>query len=143
MNRLAYLVLFLLVTISINISAQLFTRTAEIKEPSGLERGFGGIVAGVDFDQDGMPEIYACNCLLYTSDAADERSSVDLGGRRIIKKKNKRKKRFCKYSNYFNRQQNHANITNLYTPNIYIQIPTTQTDRITQILREKIPRQSQ
>ena len=27
-----------------------------------------------------------CACLLYTSDAADERSSVDLGGRRIIKK---------------------------------------------------------
>ena len=27
-------------------------------------------------------------CLLYTSDAADERSSVDLGGRRIIKKQN-------------------------------------------------------
>ena len=26
------------------------------------------------------------DCLLYTSDAADERSSVDLGGRRIIKK---------------------------------------------------------
>ena len=25
-----------------------------------------------------------CVCLLYTSDAADERSSVDLGGRRII-----------------------------------------------------------
>ena len=30
----------------------------------------------------------SCTCLLYTSDAADERSSVDLGGRRIIKKKN-------------------------------------------------------
>src|SRR5678809_1625825 len=30
-------------------------------------------------------------CLLYTSDAADERSSVDLGGRRIIKKKKKRR----------------------------------------------------
>mgnify|MGYP003377757392 CR=1 FL=1 len=30
-------------------------------------------------------------CLLYTSDAADERSSVDLGGRRIIKKKNTKK----------------------------------------------------
>ena len=29
-------------------------------------------------------------CLLYTSDAADERSSVDLGGRRIIKKKQRR-----------------------------------------------------
>ena len=32
-------------------------------------------------------------CLLYTSDAADERSSVDLGGRRIIKKKNKSERR--------------------------------------------------
>ena len=30
-------------------------------------------------------------CLLYTSDAADERSSVDLGGRRIIKKKKQMK----------------------------------------------------
>ena len=30
------------------------------------------------------------SCLLYTSDAADERSSVDLGGRRIIKKKKHR-----------------------------------------------------
>src|SRR5664280_3718567 len=28
-----------------------------------------------------------CHCLLYTSDAADEEDSVDLGGRRIIKKK--------------------------------------------------------
>ena len=32
---------------------------------------------------DGLHDV----CLLYTSDAADERSSVDLGGRRIIKKK--------------------------------------------------------
>ena len=31
--------------------------------------------------------MYNQDCLLYTSDAADERSSVDLGGRRIIKKK--------------------------------------------------------
>ena len=30
-------------------------------------------------------------CLLYTSDAADERSSVDLGGRRIFTKKKKEK----------------------------------------------------
>ena len=35
-------------------------------------------------------------CLLYTSDAADERSSVDLGGRRIIKKK-KNKTRTCSW----------------------------------------------
>mgnify|MGYP003381040349 CR=1 FL=1 len=33
---------------------------------------------------------WGSNCLLYTSDAADERSSVDLGGRRIIKKKKKK-----------------------------------------------------
>ena len=31
--------------------------------------------------------VLAYSCLLYTSDAADERSSVDLGGRRLIKKK--------------------------------------------------------
>ena len=35
---------------------------------------------------DGLPVLIEI-CLLYTSDAADERSSVDLGGRRIIKKK--------------------------------------------------------
>eukprot|EP00656_Telonema_subtile_P018822 TRINITY_DN20219_c0_g1_i3.p1 TRINITY_DN20219_c0_g1~~TRINITY_DN20219_c0_g1_i3.p1 ORF type:complete len:160 (+),score=22.77 TRINITY_DN20219_c0_g1_i3:242-721(+) len=33
------------------------------------------------------------SCLLYTSDAADEEDSVDLGGRRIIKKKKKIKER--------------------------------------------------
>eukprot|EP00658_Telonema_sp_P-2_P051861 TRINITY_DN3997_c0_g1_i1.p1 TRINITY_DN3997_c0_g1~~TRINITY_DN3997_c0_g1_i1.p1 ORF type:complete len:148 (-),score=34.41 TRINITY_DN3997_c0_g1_i1:87-530(-) len=33
-------------------------------------------------------ELYG-GCLLYTSDAADEEDSVDLGGRRIIKKKKK------------------------------------------------------
>ena len=32
-------------------------------------------------------------CLLYTSDAADEEDSVDLGGSRIINKKNKKKKK--------------------------------------------------
>ena len=35
----------------------------------------------------GLIETVHVGCLLYTSDAADERSSVDLGGRRIIKKK--------------------------------------------------------
>ena len=38
---------------------------------------------GLDADR----ETVFKSCLLYTSDAADERSSVDLGGRRIIKKK--------------------------------------------------------
>ena len=35
-----------------------------------------------------MPFLMNIFCLLYTSDAADEEDSVDLGGRRIIKKKN-------------------------------------------------------
>ena len=37
--------------------------------------------------------LLAVPCLLYTSDAADERSSVDLGGRRIINKKKIEKKK--------------------------------------------------
>ena len=41
-------------------------------------------------------ELYTC--LLYTSDAADERSSVDLGGRVIIKQKNTKKKRHHTHS---------------------------------------------
>ena len=42
-----------------------------------------------DFRQEAADE--AETCLLYTSDAADERSRVDFGGRRIIKKKKKEK----------------------------------------------------
>eukprot|EP00658_Telonema_sp_P-2_P068279 TRINITY_DN57223_c0_g1_i1.p1 TRINITY_DN57223_c0_g1~~TRINITY_DN57223_c0_g1_i1.p1 ORF type:complete len:178 (-),score=12.13 TRINITY_DN57223_c0_g1_i1:109-642(-) len=34
-----------------------------------------------------VPVLCVDTCLLYTSDAADEEDSVDLGGRRIIKKK--------------------------------------------------------
>ena len=44
--------------------------------------GAGGKIAGI-INEEGEK----MSCLLYTSDAADERSSVDLGGRRIIKKK--------------------------------------------------------
>ena len=49
-------------------------------------------------------------CLLYTSDAADERSSVDLGGRRIIKKKNNTKnkqKKAHKLNRIKTRRNNH------------------------------------
>ena len=40
------------------------------------------------------------SCLLYTSDAADERSSVDLGGRRIIKKKTQKDNAGWRIVNY-------------------------------------------
>ena len=42
------------------------------------------VVAAIDYDWFNFNHDYTC--LLYTSDAADERSRVDLGGRRIIKK---------------------------------------------------------
>ena len=45
-----------------------------------------GVVAHPGIHSDQACELCRI-CLLYTSDAADERSSVDLGGRRIIKKK--------------------------------------------------------
>ena len=44
-------------------------------------------------------------CLLYTSDAADERSSVDLGGRRIIKKQTT--VCTCRGGDYCTTQHNH------------------------------------
>ena len=42
---------------------------------------------GVDEREGALEDGPLVVCLLYTSDAADERSSVDLGGRRILKKK--------------------------------------------------------
>ena len=46
------------------------------------------------------------HCLLYTSDAADERSSVDLGGRRIIKKKNNSELRIRNITNWRHMNEN-------------------------------------
>ena len=48
----------------------------------GVHAAYVGIKAKIPRSKPNLSEI----CLLYTSDAADERSSVDLGGRRIIKK---------------------------------------------------------
>ena len=44
-------------------------------------------------------------CLLYTSDAADEEDSVDLGGRRIIKKKKKNTERVMASVQYTRRER--------------------------------------
>ena len=66
-----------------------------IRDSAYTARSFLGFIrhAGI-LDVDSAEQIDQAiaiykGCLLYTSDAADERSSVDLGGRRIIKKKTK------------------------------------------------------
>ena len=60
----------------------------------------GLLHASRDTDEPGEEELHKGSqaalagqwaCLLYTSDAADEEDSVDVGGRRIIQKKNRRK----------------------------------------------------
>ena len=45
---------------------------------------------GVAHDDRGLAALQFHLCLLYTSDAADERSRGDLGGRRLLKKKKHR-----------------------------------------------------
>ena len=58
-------------------------RFVEVRE--GVDFFAGAEMDTVNLVNDVAQQVAAC--LLYTSDAADERSSVDLGGRRIIKKK--------------------------------------------------------
>ena len=66
---------------------------------SGVDADLGrNLVRGADTHTAAIADIGAFGalahhdeiCLLYTSDAAHERSSVDLGGPRIIKKKKKK-----------------------------------------------------
>ena len=55
-------------------------------------KGLGNEVGYYIFDYPAEKELYI-SCLLYTSDAADEEDSGDIGCRRITKKKKKRNKR--------------------------------------------------
>lgn len=62
MNRLLTFAAILSIILTTQIFAQQnFQRVFEIPTATYEEGGFGGIIAGVDFDGDGMPEIYACN----------------------------------------------------------------------------------
>eukprot|EP00656_Telonema_subtile_P051645 TRINITY_DN7006_c0_g1_i1.p1 TRINITY_DN7006_c0_g1~~TRINITY_DN7006_c0_g1_i1.p1 ORF type:complete len:116 (-),score=40.23 TRINITY_DN7006_c0_g1_i1:37-384(-) len=68
---------------------QLSLRGAKLMDLAALPT-FTGLEL-VDVGQNAIIDIDPLrNCLLYTSDAADEEDSVDLGGRRIIKKKKKK-----------------------------------------------------
>ena len=53
--------------------------------PRRQDFGEDDLLTNIRWEEDLSVPVVAC--LLYTSDAADERSSVDLGGRRTIKKK--------------------------------------------------------
>ena len=64
-----------------------YKRQEEYKKEYIAEKEASKIIDTTQVDCVGPDGGHFTTCLLYTSDAADERSSVDLGGRRIIKKK--------------------------------------------------------
>src|SRR5678815_5471533 len=79
-----------------------FAFAADVRQPEDVEKAVAATIAQfgkIDIVVNGAAGNFLCKaeelspngfgtvvdiCLLYTSDAADERSSVDLGGRRII-----------------------------------------------------------
>ena len=78
---------------------------------TSLERSWFELVAGTYMDEFAewhskdlvVRESLSNICLLYTSDAADDLLCVDLGGRRIIKKKKKwKQKKFIRSSQHTN-----------------------------------------
>ena len=65
---------------------------------NGLVISYGSVTELTDaaftsFISNDLSMVMFYTCLLYTSDAAAERSSVDLGGRRTLKKKQNKKKK--------------------------------------------------
>eukprot|EP00658_Telonema_sp_P-2_P025422 TRINITY_DN20237_c0_g1_i2.p1 TRINITY_DN20237_c0_g1~~TRINITY_DN20237_c0_g1_i2.p1 ORF type:complete len:109 (+),score=21.40 TRINITY_DN20237_c0_g1_i2:266-592(+) len=69
-------------------SRQLMTDEIIADNMAGIRTVFDRLLTFGDSKTDAV--MVNNGCLLYTSDAADEEDSVDLGGRRIIKKKNER-----------------------------------------------------
>ncbi len=60
MRKLLTVLLFLPVMLTLN-AQDVFTRHSTIPTSQYETGGFGNLVVGVDFDNDGQPEIYACN----------------------------------------------------------------------------------
>ena len=72
-----------------------YKRQVQLLAQLAVERQDLKLAGGLQAQIRARGEQVALACLLYTSDAADERSSVDLGGRRILKKKNKARGFWC------------------------------------------------
>ena len=70
-----------------NLDLDLFSTDGRVIPVNYERRSEALIKLDVEHLTKGLYYLRIKTCLLYTSDAADERSSVDLGGRRIIKKK--------------------------------------------------------
>ena len=68
------------------MGSEMCIRDSAIPERSGVKRWFVRDQDRLAWGDSRAEMIERFPCLLYTSDAADERSSVDLGGRRIINK---------------------------------------------------------
>ena len=64
-----------------------YKRQAQVRRGGTFLIYFFLVASSIDSPAFSITPFSFNGCLLYTSDAADERSSVDLGGRRIIKKK--------------------------------------------------------
>ena len=69
-------------------------------------------------------------CILYTSDAADEGSSVDLGGRRITKKKEELNIHTCKDRQY-SKQPMTTKPTLTYTTTTHLNTESSQMQTAT------------
>ena len=61
--------------------------SVQVEEESAIEEGAEDVGCGSAVPLIAMRNEQVKPCLLYTSDAADDLLCVDLGGRRIIKKK--------------------------------------------------------
>ena len=81
-------------------------------EVNGKDSGIYRLRFRYDNISAGCPD----TCLLYTSDAADDLLCVDLGGRRIIKKKTNTKTKQNKKYNTPKKHQHHNHIITLATP---------------------------
>src|SRR5450756_3228091 len=73
----------------IHVSGGEFNAAANLADCFGLQTGIATAMVDYPIGDLIAERVRAMGCLLYTSDAADDLLCVDLGGRRIIKKKKK------------------------------------------------------